>query len=84
MFMIDYTEAVINHIIPGAYHTARPDESPGDVQADVFETSVRGKGAGQIGDGKMLPGAVNLGGTLSTRVGEVPLSSHFLTPCFPR
>ena len=40
MFMIDYTEAVINHIIPGAYHTARPDESPGDVQADVFETSV--------------------------------------------
>ena len=43
-------------IIRGAYHFARPDVSSGAVQADYFVAH----GGGWSGDGKTLPGAVDL------------------------
>lgn len=43
-------------IIRGAYHFARPDIGPGNVQADYFV----GHGGGWSGDGMTLPGALDI------------------------
>ena len=67
-FVFNYAGADHNGIIRGAYHVARPDESRGEVQAEFFLAN----GGIWRGDGITLPGAVNLEGTLSTRVREVP------------
>lgn len=46
-------------LIRGAYHVARPDQSSGNAQAAYFLAH----GGGWTGDGKTLPGAVELVGT---------------------
>ena len=62
-----------NHIIRGTYHVARPGESPGAVQAIFFLENY----GGWYNDGKTLPGAIDLEGTLSTCVRKVAYPHTF-------
>ncbi|KAF9150928.1 hypothetical protein DFQ26_001418, partial [Actinomortierella ambigua] len=55
-FNQNYPGATNAGLIRGAYHFARPGESSGRAQAEYF----LGHGGGWSGDGKTLPGALDL------------------------
>ncbi|HLT59826.1 MAG TPA: GH25 family lysozyme [Microlunatus sp.] len=57
-FSAQYTDSYYAGFIRGAYHFARPDGAPGDVQADFFADH----GGAWSADGQTLPGVLDVEG----------------------